>query len=221
LVDAFQRLFMPTSELAQLEKNCWNCWDMLLLIHCLYTYVWRQTLANPLLRSSPSTLYAPSHILDPLKLAIKNWKIKWDEIRCKLSREQLQGMGFETSADSYWTLTKLIVQRFDPTSPSNRSSGASTRDNASVASSVDVGQRPNKAQKMTNLQIGGMQLKVENDQMAGVVDTAPAFGGDGLANGGGMVNGGSGGVAAIDFMPIETDCDSQGAHLRKILRRVK
>ena len=57
LVDAFQKLFAPPSELAfVVEKDCLNYWDMLYLIHCLYTYFWRQTFANPLLRSSASTL---------------------------------------------------------------------------------------------------------------------------------------------------------------------
>lgn len=222
LIDAFNKLFLPTLELqAAVDKDTWNCWDMMLLVHCLYIHVWQQTFSNPLLRSSPSTLYAPSSVLDPLKLAIRNWKVKWDEIRCKLSREQMQTMGFETSADSYWTLTKLIVQRFDSRDKdgSGLGSGVST-DDASVVSEVDgMGTRAG-APGQTNLQIGGMSLKVDNDQMAGVVSAGVPSAREGIGGGStGLTNGGGYGV--IDFMPIETDCDSQGAHLRKILRRVR
>ena len=192
LVDAFQKLFTaPTDLPTAIERNSLNCWDMLLLVHCLYTYVWRQTFANPLLRATPNTLYAPSTILEPLKIAIQNWKTIWDEIRSDLTREQMRHMGFETSADSYWTLTKLIVHRFDP-----KSSSSPTEAQSASASAVFPGtQRSN---------VGGMQIHVKDEPMSA---------------GSGPHNGAGGGWSTVDFMPIDTDCDSQGAHLRKILRR--
>ena len=79
----------------------------------LYSFVWRQLFSNPLLRLPPTSLPSPSVILDPLKLAIRNWKAIWDEIRASLSPKDLPEMGFESSADSYWTVTRLLVYRFE------------------------------------------------------------------------------------------------------------
>lgn len=73
-------------------------------------------------------------------------------------------MGFETSADSYWTLTKLIVDHFDSKSATNAPGG---HDDGVVGAS-------------------GWKDKQGNSN--------------------------------LDFMPLEVDCDSQGAHLRKILK---
>lgn len=73
--------------------------------------------------------------------------------------------GFETSADSYWTLTKLIVQRLE--------------------------RRPSSTQGADG-----------NGETNGVDDVSES----GTAN-------------LLDFMPLEADCDSHGAHLRKILGR--
>lgn len=246
LVDAFQKLFVAPSDLpSAVKEDAFNCWDMLLLIHCLYTYVWRQTVswpcsversvsvvlprrhmerpwctcthlltqlqvANPLLRASPSALYAPSNILDPLKLAIQNWKTIWDEIRIKLTREQMCHMGFETSADSYWTLTKLIVHRFDAKSSS------SPREAHSASSSVSY---PSGA--TTTVNVGGMQIFVNDEVMAeprnGVSDVASGST-PGIAT---AMGGTKEEWSMLDFMPIDTDCDSQGAHLRKILKRAR
>ena len=207
LIDAFQRLFAPPSDLATMvEKDAFNCWDMLYLIHCLYTYVWRQTFANPLLRSSPSTVFAPSNILDPLKLAIQNWKTLWDEIRSKLTREQMKDMGFETSADSYWTLTKLIVHRFDSKPNSSPTSGGH-----SASSSMSY-------PTTTTVNVGGMQISVKDEPMGNTVgfggssDSTPSA--DFVPPQTTHL-----GWSTLDFMPIDTDCDSQGAHLRQILKR--
>ena len=211
LIDAFQKLFVPTVDLPRtIEKDSLNCWDMLFLIHCLYTYVWRQTFANPLLRPTPSSMNVPSYILDPLKLAIVNWKVVWDEIRSNLTREQLRDMGFETSADSYWTLTKLIVHRFDP------KSNTSPRECHSAASSMSY-------PSTTTVNLGGVQISVKDEPMVGPGGHASSDTATGTAeyvptqttNTGGF----GGGVPVVDFMPIDTDLDSQGAHLRKILRR--
>ena len=203
LVDAFQKLFAPPSELVSVvEKDCLNCWDMLYLIHCLYTYVWRQTFANPLLRSSASTLFASSNVLDPLKLAIDNWKTLWDQVRTKLTREQMKKMGFETSADSYWTLTKLIVHRFDPKSTTSPADGQST------SSSV--------SQTTTTVTLGGMEISVKGEAM-GAFDTSESTpSGDFVPASTTNL-----GWSTCDFMPIDTDSDSQGAHLRRILKRAR
>ena len=271
LVEAFQKLFVEPSALNTVyEKDLFNCWDMLLLAHCLYTHVWRQIYANPLLRSSPSTLYAPSTILEPLKSAIRNWKTIWDDIRCSLSREQIKEMGFETSADSYWTLTKLIVQRFEGKHPLNGSHSASSSTTSNPITPVTG------AESM-NLNIVGHSTAIKQETVAqgqfavpgsyvsvGIGNALPInsypMGYAGAIQSGmhgysapsmGMVapppppppaqfmtpqysNGQAApmttqegstmppppqGHQALDFMPIETDFDSQGQHLRKILKR--
>ncbi|KAL2404605.1 hypothetical protein ABEF93_006304 [Exophiala dermatitidis] len=157
LIDAFQRLFAPPEELKfafQNEMLC--CWDMLYLIHVLFTHCWLHLLGNPLNRVSPSSLAcAPSNIFEPMKTALANWKTLWDEARGRRPISQVREIGFETSADSYWTLTRLVVQKFE--------------------------------------------MSVENGATNSSPMTTSTFG--------------------LDFMPLEADCDNQGAHLRKILRK--
>jgi len=95
--------------------------------------------------------------VEPLKTAVQNWKTVWDEIREAIPREAWSGMGFETAADSYWTLTKLLVQRCDPL---NEGTAHNNR-------------RPSDTSNM------------------------------------------------LDFMPLKTDTDEQGSHLRRILRGLR
>jgi hypothetical protein len=123
-----------------IKKISLNSWDLLVLIHrrcscpfpimsqlchghcvsltrsspiVLYSFVWRQIFSNPLLRISSTTVSPSATILDPLKLATRNWKMFWDEARASISPKDLPQMGFETSADSYWTLTRLLVHCFE------------------------------------------------------------------------------------------------------------
>lgn len=98
-------------------------------------------------------------------MALANWKITWDDIRSKMAKSTVHEAGFETSADSYWTLTKLIVQKFE--------------------------RKPSLAQ--------------------GTDGHGAANGNDDMSD--------SGASSLLDFMPLEADCDSHGAHLRKILGR--
>lgn len=221
LIDAFRKLFVPTTELsAAIERDSLNCWDMMFLVHCLYTHVWRQTFWNPLLRSSPSTLHAPSNILEPLKTAIRNWKVIWDNIRKRLTRDQMRDMGFETSADSYWTLTKLIVHRFDPKSNANPHETSHSTSSLSYPSGTTVnlgGMRltvkDGHTSALTGVPAGYASSCFSSATAAGITD----FGPDYSASMGGQ----GGAFSPLDFMPLETDCDSQGVHLRKILRRAR
>jgi len=49
----------------------------------------------------------------------------WDEVRASASPKDLPQMGFETSADSYWTLTRLLVHFFE-TKGSGRAEAGTT-----------------------------------------------------------------------------------------------
>ena len=205
VIDAFQKLFVPCVDLiASVEKIKFNCWDLLLLAHCLFTHVWRQLYANPLLRTTPSTLHAPPTILEPLKTAIRNWKALWDHVRSTLTTEDMRDMGFESSADSYWTLTKLIVHRFDPDSKtSDQYSNAAGDSDSPTAREMDaVANQFFKDEPMTDVVVG-------NGMTSSDPSSAPtsAIGVDASAT-----------SQIYDLMPIEVDGDSQGVHLRKILK---
>jgi hypothetical protein len=66
--------------------------------------------------------------LDPLKLAIQNWKAFWDKIRASILPKELPEMGFEISADSYWTLTRLLVHCFETKGTGELDAGMPARD---------------------------------------------------------------------------------------------
>ena len=196
LIDAFQRLFLPQNEVKpSLQNEIMCCWDMLYLIHgtlksqygafsptsnlrnchsfahllmirvVLFTHCWQHLLGNPLNRTSPSSVSAASStsVFVPMKMALANWKMIWDDIRVAMPRSMIHEMGFETSADSYWTLTTLILQRFEGKS----------------------------AQGIFNDFNGSTNSNDDSSESAG--------------------------SNFLDFMPLEVDCDSHGAHLRKIL----
>lgn len=91
----------------------------------LYSFVWRQIFSNPLLRMSSTTVSPSATILDPLKLATRNWKIFWDMARASISPKDLPQMGFEISADCYWTLTRLLVHCFEANGSGGTVAGAS------------------------------------------------------------------------------------------------
>lgn len=294
LLDAFQLLFVPTPEFTPaMEKESWCCWDCMYLIHLLYSHVWRQTFSNPLLRKSPFAVQAPANILEPLKTAIRNWKTLWDSVLSKLSPEQLAGMGFETSSDSYWTLTKYVIQAFDVGNNRGSLSGTASvasgghHEQANAAPTANApaqqtarvqptypdpgtanvqmdGPYPDYSQYnsvaaahgmvplhngMTNINgMGNVQMGMNMNMSAMPVDhhmTMPMVKEEeevahasALPPGLNLSSSGTytatsepasatatefGGQAANapDFMPLEADCDTQGAHLRKILRRVR
>ncbi|KAK5336494.1 hypothetical protein LTR07_008528 [Exophiala xenobiotica] len=179
LIDAFQRLFSSPRDLRSAFHNetlC--CWDMLYLIHVLFTHTTQLVFGNPLNRMSPTTLAVgpSSHVLESIKTALNNWKTLWDEAKRSLPRSTISDLGFETSADSYWTLLRMIVQKCEANS-------------ANAAA--------NEAYNASNGTYG-------NDQ----------------SQTGTYSNGTSQGCQStpgLDFMPLEADSDSQGAHLRRIL----
>ncbi|EXJ73250.1 uncharacterized protein A1O5_03010 [Cladophialophora psammophila CBS 110553] len=188
LIEAFQKLFVHPGELKAAYRNeslC--CWDMLYLTHVLYTHCWQHLFGNPLNRISSTSLAPEPHLVyEPMKTALANWKTLWDDIRAKLSRANVSEMGFETSADSYWTLVRMIVLKFER---KKSVSSASSSINGAVSHSTGV-----FVKEETGASDDGMSESSTN--------------GKGL----------SGASPSLDFMPLEADCDSQGAHLRKILQ---
>ncbi|OAL31198.1 hypothetical protein AYO22_01231 [Fonsecaea multimorphosa] len=189
LIEAFQNLFVHPSELKaayQNENLC--CWDMLYLAHVLYTHCWQHLFGNPLNRISATSLASEPHLVyEPMKTALANWKTLWDDVRARLSRANVSEMGFETSADSYWTLVRMIVLKFEH--KKSASSASSSVNGAATSSSGGFVHRE------TGASDDGMSESSTNGRGAG-----------GLC-------------PSLDFMPLEADCDSQGAHLRKILQK--
>jgi hypothetical protein len=206
LIEAFQKLFVHPSELKeayQHEVLC--CWDLLYLIHgkdfgsliahgtngasAMFTHCWQNLFANPLNRISQTSLTPePNLVYEPMKIALANWKTLWDDVRAKLPRASAKQMGFESSADSYWTLTKMLVLEFE----SKKNGGGATNITASGTTQHLANQAAKREPRASDDRMSGMSI---NSRAA-----APF-----------MNN--------LDFMPLEADCDSQGAHLRKILSR--
>lgn len=148
-----------------------------LLFAVLYTHCWQHLFGNPLNRLSPTTLApGPALILEPIKNAINNWKTLWDEVRASKHRLNVEESGFETTADSYWTLVKMVVQKFE------------------IESAPQTASEDEPAANVTNAVLNGIS---SSGNLA-----APH--GNPLCRG-------------LNCMPIEADCDNQGAHLRKIL----
>ncbi|KAH8819775.1 hypothetical protein F5884DRAFT_849078 [Xylogone sp. PMI_703] len=94
-----------------LAKGSLNSLDMQILVHFLYTHVWRSTFQNPVLCTCPALL-APA-LLKPLNIAIQNWKLYWDDLKSTLPSLEWNKLGFERSAESYWNLTRAVFCAFE------------------------------------------------------------------------------------------------------------
>ena len=163
LNDAFRQLFEDfrndTRHLTDLVTIL-HSYDMLILVHLLYTFVWQQLYSNPLHRVSASTVAPSPTMLEPLKCAIRNWKLIWDGVRASATPESVSQMGFETSADSYWTLVRLLVYAFE--------------------------RKPSR----------------DTDRKGDQHECTPS-------------------IRQIALLPIESNCDDSGSHLRAILGPVR
>jgi hypothetical protein len=147
----------------------------------LYTHSWQQLFGNPLNRLSATSLSLVSTVsIEPMKTALANWKTLWDEIRSGITRSAFSEMGFETSADSYWTLLKMVVSKFEDKASGSPVAGAVNGTTNGTSSDDDC-----------------RHTRSNPSGLLGQRASSPA----------------------LDFMPLEVDCDSQGAHLRKILKR--
>ncbi len=153
----------------------------------LYTHCWQHLFGNPLNRTSPTSLaFEPNNLAyGPIKTALADWKTLWDDTRARMTSSAVNEMGFETSADSYWTLTKMIVQRFEGRNAGH--AAASVNSNGTPPSHTTVGGLIGNDEAMSEASSNGIEVR--------------------------------GSSPSLDFMPLEADCDSHGAHLRKILKR--
>lgn len=74
--------------------------------------------------------------IPPIKTALTNWKLLWDDIRYEAPRSSTTDMGFETTSDSYWTLINVLMQRLEAKSkPATNGSEGHTRPGPGIGDS--------------------------------------------------------------------------------------
>lgn len=131
--DAVQMLFQPEVrkvDLAGIKNGSLNALDLQIMIHHLYTHIWRQTYgsmttrlghfsaiptpnATPMTGVSPASQVSVETTVAPLKTALANWKIYWDEVCACTPQNVWSGLGFEKAAENYWALTKAVLVSFE------------------------------------------------------------------------------------------------------------
>jgi len=112
--DAFLLLFTPPDDvergLKPLRAANLTALDMQVLMHILYTHVWAHTVSNPLI-SLPTT--SIPNLIAPWKCAMQNWKTLWDEIRASAPESEWSKLGFQRTANTYYSAVKSVMQAFE------------------------------------------------------------------------------------------------------------
>ncbi|KAI9650259.1 hypothetical protein NHQ30_000272 [Ciborinia camelliae] len=128
--DSFLLLYSPMETAEQdLMPLCNNltAFDMHMLIYILYVQIWNSTFSNPLAQLPTTSI---SSLVAPFKLAMRNWKLVWDEIKSAASADAWNTLGFERTAETYYTAVRSILRIFEsrggkfPTLPSDCEKGA-------------------------------------------------------------------------------------------------
>ncbi|CAL3968804.1 unnamed protein product [Diplocarpon coronariae] len=107
---AFSVLFGAHDDLAVLRGGKVTALDMQMLIHFLYTHVWSATFSNPL-ASLPGTSIPA--LTAPFRLAMRNWRTIWDEIKSAAPAEEWSKLGFQRTAESYYDAVESILSVFE------------------------------------------------------------------------------------------------------------
>ncbi|RDL40259.1 uncharacterized protein BP5553_00238 [Venustampulla echinocandica] len=114
VTEAFQLFFLQASPQSDrfdpVEKGALNMWDLQILVHVFYTFVWQQLFGNPVASVLPDTL---NPFIASVKLALHNWKRVWDEVQCGIAPAELLAMGFPGSAERYWLVTRFVIHSFE------------------------------------------------------------------------------------------------------------
>ncbi|QSZ35309.1 hypothetical protein DSL72_008178 [Monilinia vaccinii-corymbosi] len=128
--DAFLLLFsrMETAEedLMPLRNGNITAMDMQIIIHMFYVHMWASTFGNPLTQVPTTSI---SSLVAPFKLALRNWKLVWDEIRSMTDRKVWDALGFERTAETYYNAAQSLLRIFEsregkfPPIPSNCEKG--------------------------------------------------------------------------------------------------
>ncbi|KAK2626116.1 hypothetical protein QTJ16_004378 [Diplocarpon rosae] len=107
---AFSVLFGPRDDFAVLRGGNVTALDMQMLIHFLYTHVWSATFSNPLASLPGSHIPA---LTAPFRLAMRNWRTIWDEIKSAAPAEEWSKLGFQRTAESYYDAVESILSVFE------------------------------------------------------------------------------------------------------------
>ncbi|TVY93686.1 Gastrula zinc finger protein [Lachnellula willkommii] len=112
--DAFLVLFSPPEtaehDLKVLRNANLTALDMQMLIHYLYTCVWKTTFSNPM--AALPTVKIPD-LLSPFRTAMRNWRTVWDQIKNLVPENEWNKLGFQITAETYFDAVKAIVDAFE------------------------------------------------------------------------------------------------------------
>ncbi|KAF4624958.1 hypothetical protein G7Y89_g13210 [Cudoniella acicularis] len=101
--DAYLVLFAPAEraqeDLQILRSGNLTPLDMQMLIHYLYTHVWKCTFSNPMASLLTTNL---QDLLLPFKTAMHNWRTIWDEIKHSVPDSEWNKLGFQRTAEIYF-----------------------------------------------------------------------------------------------------------------------
>lgn len=75
-----------------------------------YTFVWQHLFGSPLTAILPATIKT---LITSIKLSLQNWKRIWDEVKSGVASDELSAIGFPSSAESYWLVTRFVIYSFE------------------------------------------------------------------------------------------------------------
>ncbi|KAH6678565.1 hypothetical protein B0J14DRAFT_473994 [Halenospora varia] len=84
--------------------------DLQMLIHYLYTHVWKCTFSNPMVGLPTTSI---SELVLPFKTAMRNWRTIWDEIKCSVPESEWNRLGFQRTAETYFDAVKSVIEVFE------------------------------------------------------------------------------------------------------------
>ncbi|KAG9228019.1 hypothetical protein BJ875DRAFT_478678 [Amylocarpus encephaloides] len=84
--------------------------DLQMLIHYIYTHVWKSTFSNPL---ATTLIQSTVEILAPFKNAMRNWRILWDDVRRSFPESEWAKVGFQRTAETYFDAVGSLMSTFE------------------------------------------------------------------------------------------------------------
>ncbi|KAH8808572.1 hypothetical protein F5884DRAFT_821883 [Xylogone sp. PMI_703] len=123
LKEAFLPLFTPREKtdetMRRLKSANLTVFDMMILVHVIYTHVWASTFSSPLASfslysdMSPSITTIASHITAPFRSALTNWKKLWDDIKLCTDPQEWFKLGFQRSAETYYNVVLAVLKVYE------------------------------------------------------------------------------------------------------------
>ena len=76
----------------------------------LYTHIWKSTFSNPTVLIIIKSI---QELLEPFKIALRNWRMIWDEIKASFSEAQWKNLGFQRTGETYFDAVASILEVFE------------------------------------------------------------------------------------------------------------